>query len=516
MLLLQKEKRGFLGVVFAKTTILLFIIILQITAFTLFLIYLRNYVSVLTIAVALFTLAMILYLVSASTSSEAKLSWIAIVIILPIIGAVIYIWAHTDPGCRIEKNRAKTVDQNTEKFRKNDVAEAERIESPENGYGGTISDLRQMAGYSAYENTKLEYCPSGESFFESLIEELEKAEKFIFMEFFIIQEGYMWGRVLDVLARKAAQGVEVRVMYDGSCIIFRLPYEYPKEVEKLGIKCKMFSRLRPFLSTSYNNRDHRKIVVIDGNVAFTGGSNLADEYINLKHPFGKWKDASIKLRGEAVNALTLMFLKMWDLEEKGNDFDYDKYLCAEKIDGVKGCVVPYGDVPVYSERIGEYVYIDIINRAKKYVYIMSPYLILDSKMAAALTLAAKKGTDVRIIIPHIPDKKYAFVLAKSHYAQLTAVGVKIYEYTPGFIHSKVFLSDDEVGVVGTINLDYRSLYLHYECAVYMRQTPILSDIEKDFEETLKESMLVTEETIKNEKFGTRIAGKLLKIIAPLM
>ena len=270
------------------------------------------------------------------------------------------------------------------------------------------------------------------------------------------------------------------------------------------------------MSTSYNNRDHRKIVIIDGKVAFTGGSNLADEYINLISPFGKWKDASIMLRGEAVDSLTLMFLKMWDLEEKNSDFDYEKYLCAEKSVGATGCVVPYGDVPVYSERVGEYVYIDIINHAEKYVYIMSPYLILDSKMTAALVLAAKKGVDIRIVLPHIPDKKYAFALAKSHYSQLVSEGIKIYEYTPGFIHSKVFLSDGNVGVVGTVNLDYRSLYLHYECAVYLMNVPMLSDIENDFAETFDKCMPVTEETIKNEKFGTKLAGKLLKIVAPLM
>jgi len=517
VLLLEKGRRGVFNILFSKTTILVLAIFLEAGLLAMFFTYISQYVSLLIVVFALTAVAMILYLVHSETTPEAKLSWIAVVILLPIAGALIYIWIHTEPGFKKKKREIEKIENETKKYEHDDIKTWQTISDESETYKGTASYLRNNGGYKVFDGTDVEYLPSGEAFFESMLDELEKAENFIFIEFFILQEGYMWGRVLDVLERKARAGVEVRLMYDGSCAIYRLPYDYPKKIKALGIKCKMFSPLRPFLSTSYNNRDHRKILIIDGKVAFTGGSNIADEYINRKHPFGQWKDASVKLVGAATDAFTLMFLRMWNLDERSQDVDFGKYFnMAESQKHTQGFVIPYGDSPYRTERVGEYVYIDIINNASKYVYMMSPYLILDGKMTAAMSLAAKKGVDVRLILPHIPDKKYAFSLAKSHYSELLKAGVKIYEYTPGFIHSKVFLSDGRHAVVGTVNLDYRSLYLHFECAAYINGSPAVGDIEKDFKETFEISTQVTAETVMNEKFGVKLAGRLLKIIAPMM
>lgn len=368
--------------------------------------------------------------------------------------------------------------------------------------------------------------------------QLKQAKHFIFMEYFIVKEGHMWGKVLEILAKKAAEGVDVRIMYDGSCEFALLPHYYPKRLGKLGIKCKIFAPVAPFVSTYYNYRDHRKILVIDGRVAFNGGVNLSDEYINKASRFGHWKDTAVMIKGDAVKSFTLMFLQMWNLDEK--NAEYDKFLfCNETNEpaslsknnsenlknaaqsgnistSCKGFVMPYGDCPLDEDNVGEWVYMDILNRAKSYVHIMTPYLILDGSMESTLKFAAKRGVDVTVIMPGIPDKIVAYSLAKSHYASLIEAGVKIYEYTPGFVHAKVFVSDDETAVVGTINLDYRSFYHHFECATYMYKSDCISDIEADFRQTLAKCSRVTPETIRKEKLSLKIMGFIFKGIAPLL
>ena len=281
----------------------------------------------------------------------------------------------------------------------------------------------------------------------------------------------------------------------------------------LGIKCRGFAPITPFLSTYYNYRDHRKILVIDGKTAFTGGINFADEYINRRERFGHWKDSAVMLKGEAVRSFTLMFLQMWNISEK--EPEWDKWLEPVKSTNCGGFVMPYADCPLDDYRVGENVYIDILNRATSYVHIMTPYLIIDGELENALKYAAQRGIDVKIILPGIPDKKMAFALAKTHYKELTKAGVKLYEYTPGFVHSKIFVSDDEKAVVGTINLDYRSLYHHFECAAYMYRTSCISEIEADFSATLEKCREVTLETIKKEKIFYKISGQILKFVAPL-
>jgi cardiolipin synthase len=332
----------------------------------------------------------------------------------------------------------------------------------------------------------------------------------------------MWGRILDVLTRKVEQGVEVRVMYDGMCEMSTLPADYFKLLRAKGIHAQAFSPIVPIVSSHYNYRDHRKILVIDGKVAFNGGVNLADEYINRIERFGHWKDTAVMLKGPAARSFALMFLQMWNMKPETKDADseadYEKWLSlpAHEEDDAKGYVMPYCDCPLDEYKAGEAVYMDMLNRATDYVHIMSPYLILDGELETALCFAAQRGVDVKLILPGIPDKKVAYSLAKTHYLALHKAGVKIYEYTPGFVHAKVFVSDDIKAVVGTINLDYRSLYHHFECATYMYKTDCIADIEKDFQETLTKCRTVTSESIKNEKFSYKLIGGLAKMISPLM
>ena len=327
----------------------------------------------------------------------------------------------------------------------------------------------------------------------------------------------MWGRILEVLARKAAQGVDVRVMYDGTCEFSTLPQDYPSRLEALGIQCKVFSPVTPFVSTHYNYRDHRKILVIDGQVGFTGGVNLADEYINHIEKYGRWKDSALMLEGEGVRSMTALFLQMWCIlrQPEFEQFLSDPIPAAAN---AKGFVVPYGDCPLDGERVGEMVYMDMLNRARKYVHIITPYLILDGELETALRFAAERGVDVHLILPGKPDKWFAYALAKTHYKALLSSGVKISEWTPGFTHAKIMIADGVEAVAGTINLDYRSLYHHFENAVWMRGTDCIANMEADFQDTLTRCRRVerTRESIWQGKKLLHLAGILLKFIAPLV
>ena len=396
-----------------------------------------------------------------------------------------------------------------------ETLESLRVSKPANA--NLAYYLSHQVSYPVHRNTAVKYFASGEEKFEEMKVQLRKAEKYIFLEYFIVEEGVMWNSIRDILVEKVKEGVEVRFMYDGMCSMLQLPYNYDKQMKKLGIKCKMFSPIRPVLSSYQNNRDHRKILVIDGRVGFTGGVNLADEYINEKERFGHWKDTAVMLEGEAVQNLTMLFLQMWNVSQWRSD-DFTKYLTPKSLEFKRelGYVLPYGDSPYDNEIIGEQVYFHILNHAKKYVHIMTPYLILDNEMLTTLTFAAKCGIEVIIIMPHIPDKWYAFILAKTYYEELMEAGVQIYEYTPGFVHAKVFVSDNDTATVGTINLDYRSLYHHFECGAFIYNNPVVWDVERDFQATLKKCEKVTITQLKSRSFTERIIGRVLRLVAPLM
>ena len=450
-------------------------------------------------------------------SPEFKLAWMVPMTIFPVFGVLLYLFVELQVGVRIMNTRLIQVGKEMKPYLMQDAKTQEKLENEDKQMANLAYYVSDKGGFPVFDNSKVEYFPLGEDKFKALVEELEKAQKFIFMEYFIVAEGRMWNTILEILKRKVKEGVEVRFMYDGTCTVSLLPHSYPKKLEAYGIRSKVFNPIKPALSTTQNNRDHRKIVVIDGHTAFTGGINLADEYINEKERFGHWKDTAVMIKGEAVRSFTWMFLQIWDFDVKNEN--YDKYLnvkLPETEEKTEGYVLPYGDSPLDDENVGELVYTDILNTARDYVHIMTPYLILDHEMITALTYAARRGVDVKIIMPGIPDKPYAFALGKTYYPELLRAGVKIYQYVPGFVHAKVFVSDDEKAVVGTINLDYRSLYLHFECAALMYKVKEIEKVEKDFQETLKQCREITMEDYKNENMITRFGGRILRLFAPLM
>lgn len=508
---LKKGKRGILQVIFGRTMIILLLLLIQF----LFMFYLMfsagRYIPYIFGSITAFTVIMLLIVLNTNANASIKLSWCFFISVLPVFGSLMYLFIRTDLGHRVEQRAIqRTLTESAKYFPKN----SQVYEGIEDKSFYNLSYYLKNNGFPVYNAEEIEYFPLGEDKFREMTACLEKAEKYIFLEYFIIKEGTMWNRILDILTEKAKQGVEIRILYDGTNSVFNLPYNYPKKLKKLNIKCKMYSPLRPFVSTHYNNRDHRKILVIDGKIAFTGGVNLADEYINFTAPYGHWKDTAVKIQGQAVNSFTLMFLQMWNYNER--DRQYEKYLTNNTVKLFKGYVIPYGDNPMDEENLGEAVYLDIINKATDYVYIMTPYLILDDEMKNALSSAAKRGVDVRIILPKKPDHIYAYVLAEDHYPDLMNAGVKIYSYTPGFIHAKVFLSDNKIATVGSINLDYRSLYLHFECGLLMYDTECIPKIYSDFEKTFKESHLIDKNDLKKRGLLSRISSFILKAVAPLM
>ena len=349
-----------------------------------------------------------------------------------------------------------------------------------------------------------------------ILEALKNAKHYIFLEYFIIQDGKMWSSIYSILKEKAKQGVRIRVLYDDIGCFLTLPKNFPAMLHDDGIECKVFNPFRPILSSIQNNRDHRKILSVDGRIAITGGFNLADEYINEIPKHGYWKDTGILLSGEAAWSLTVMFLQMWDLVS-GTDEDYTLYLppkTPHTSGNADGFVQPYCDSPLDREHIGEHVYLQIINNAREYLYIYTPYLIVDDSMISALTLSAKSGVDVRIITPYHWDKHFVHLNTQAYYRRLIESGVKVYEYEPGFLHAKVFVSDDKVATVGSINMDYRSLYLHFECGVYLYKNNSIGDIKRDFLSTLKVSRQITLQECQRS-FFVRLLQEILRLFAPL-
>ncbi len=510
-------KKGIFRIIFSRTGIILILILLQLGLYIWGVGYLREYMTYVYGALTVLNVVVLIWIINSEWNPEFKLTWILFIIALPVFGTLFYLFVKLQLGTRFMGNRLAALKIEASPYMRQKEEVLDALKKSKSANANLSHYLSCQLGFPTCRNTEVKYFPLGEYKFKEMVLELKKARKFIFMEYFIVEEGYMWGTILNVLKEKAAQGVEVRFMYDGMCAISLLPYNYPEKLRKFGIRCKMSNPVKPFLSTVQNNRDHRKICVIDGKVGFTGGINLGDEYINRKERFGHWKDTAVMLKGDAVQSLTMIFLEMWNVDEKKAE-EYKKYVTPQPESPRRGLgyVLPYADSPFDNENVGEEVYFHILNHAKKYVHIMTPYLILDHNMAATLTRAAKSGVEVIIIMPHIPDKWYAFVLAKTYYQELIAGGVQIYEYTPGFVHAKVFVSDDDTATVGTINLDYRSLYLHFECGTFIYNNPEISAIERDFQHTLAKCQKITLVDVKNRTLLTKIAGQVLKLAAPLM
>lgn len=512
-------KKGIISMVFSRFGIVLVLLALQILVLLGIFLKFSQLAPHYYIISAVFYIFMITVIVNSDHDASSKITWLTIMAFLPIFGALLYIYTTVDIGHRVLKKKVTHILKNT----KNKIAQDKSVIDKAEEICPDVADLNYYLNKSGrfplYENTDVTYYPIGEKMFQSMLVELDKAKDFIFMEYFIVDDGYMWDNILEVLIKKANEGVDVRVMYDGTCEFALLPRTYPSSLEKLGIHCKVFSPVSPFISTHYNYRDHRKIMVIDGKTAYNGGINMADEYINYTHKYGHFKDVGVMLKGDAVDSFTLMFLQMWSVNERHCDFS--KYLNVwDSLSAggyfSNGFVMPFGDCPLDEYDVGKSVYMDILNRAKDYVYIMTPYMIMDGELENSLTFSAERGVDVRIILPHISDSFVAQALAKTHYKKLLDAGVKVYEYTPGFVHAKVFVSDDVKSVVGSINMDYRSLYHHFECATYMYGTRCIDDIKSDYKDTLAKCQQVTYESIKNDKWYIKLIGKVLKFVAPLI
>ena len=440
-----------------------------------------------------------------------KISWLLVVLIIPFAGPIFYLLfgKRYFSKKKIEKMRQLHLDT-LNQFKKN-----YREYEMDNPFIKKLSHyITRVTGMSGWEETDSKLLTPGEEFFEVLLEELHKAEKYIFLEYFILEEGYMWNKILGILEEKVKQGLDVRLLYDDFGNINRVGYNFKREMIKKGIKTINFNPYRPRLSMFINYRDHRKITVIDGNVGFVGGINLADEYINKKVKFGYWKDASIILKGSAVWNLTFLFLEMWQSSSE-EVFDYEKYY-PTKTYPTNGFVQPFGDGPIDNHQSIEMAYMHIINNAKNYVYITTPYLIIDNEISTALRLAALSGVDVRIMMPHIPDKKVIYMISQSYYPELMKAGVKIYEYLPGFLHSKMIVADDEVALIGTANLDFRSFYLHFEVSCLLYKTSSVLEMREDAIECLEEAKVVTKEDIQKISIFKKLLVAVLRAFSPLM
>lgn len=472
--------------------------------------YLSAFFSVLSVLVAL-------HIISQKGRSAYKLSWLFLVLAFPLLGGFLYLFFNFQSSLRVFKKRSARADKKVSGFFSlaNPVLNTAVESLPK--YSRQIKYLQDTASFPVFDKTQTRYLSPGEEFFPVLLEELEKAKEYIFLEFFIVEEGRMFDSILEVLKRKAKEGVRVRILYDDIGCFFLLPKDYVKTLKKFGIEAAVFNPFRPFLTASQNNRDHRKIVSIDGKVAFTGGINLADEYINAYEKHGYWKDSAIMLSGKAAWSFTLIFLQNWQLAT-GTDDDI-KSLCPwvlENCDSeTDGFVQPYADSPLDSEPVSQEVYMQMIADAKRYLYIMTPYLIIDDNMLSALILAAKSGVDVRIITPKIWDKKMVHTTTRSYYPELVKGGVKIYEFTPGFIHSKIMIVDGEVASIGTVNLDFRSLYLHFECGVKLYGSSSIAAMTEDFLNTLQKSEPIFADEIK-DGFLRRLGRDVLRLFSPLM
>lgn len=502
---------------FQRVTIVGLSILLQLGLMVGTMRWLSDYRDWIRAALTVLSVITVIYLMQDRTNSSYKIAWIILILAFPIAGICTYL---AFGGRRLNKSIRRRILLGQDLVRNNLFQEAVTRTAL-----GNVSDpaavnadfLYRVSGYPIYDNTKTEYFPLGDAAYVRMLEELKKAEHYIFLEYFIISPGVMWDGILDILKEKAAAGLDVRVLYDDFGCIATLPANYYKQLRKWGIQAKVFNPFLPILSGRLNNRNHRKLMIIDGKVGFTGGINLADEYINKKERFGHWKDCAILLEGEGVWAMTIMFLAMWGshtgIRESAASF-HPQY--PYRLAGGEGFVQPFCDTPLDHEDIAEVMLLNLFQRAVRSIYIMTPYLILDDKITSALLTASKSGLDVRIITPHIPDKWYVHAVSRAHYALLTEAGVRVYEYTPGFIHSKVYLVDDRYAIVGTVNLDFRSLYLHYENAVYLYEATCVAAIGEDFQKTFPLCEEITWRKTRSAKLPERLLATALRIFSPLM
>lgn len=510
----KKEKRlggnGILRVVFVGISLLVQVgwILVRVQ-------WLNDYSERISFLSGMLALAVVLKLNAKPTNAAMKMPWIMLILAFPLMGLTLYLLMEIlgDPGVgrRLQAMRKEMAMDAPERAKRT----LAHMEARDISAANQCRYLWNQAGYPAYENTQLRYYPEAKEAFADLKKDLETARHFIFMEYFIVEEGSAFEELEQILARKAAEGVEVRLMYDDLGSVGTVNRGFVKRLNAEGIRCRPFNPALPVLNLFVNHRDHRKITVIDGKIGFTGGYNLADEYFDRRRPYGKWKDTGLRLEGEAVQSLTTIFLELWNLPARQKE---TTEIYRNIYHGVpaSGFVQPYADNPLGRERIAENVYLNLINRAQKSLYIMTPYLIITDEMSHALGLAAMRGVDVRIITPGIPDKKTVYAVTRSYYAGLVRQGVRIFEYSPGFCHAKQCICDGEMVSIGTSNLDYRSLYHHFENNVLLWGCDAVKDIAVDFELTLEQCREVTADYAEGRGAMLRAWQYILRLFAPLM
>ena len=499
----------------SKFMLVCFLLLIEVallpTAIILLSIYNVTAAIVCAAAIVVLNAVLTIYIINTDMNADYKIAWIVLILLLPPVGAIFFLLlrARPKPRRKLKKLRA---DGSVEEGRLYEGAD--RLPT---AFDGADEFARQCALYTAKQGglpatdyTHVEYFTTGEDYERRLLEELEKAERYIFLEYFIIARGKFWGEVLDILRRKRKAGLDVRVIYDDIGSMFKVPTNYAEMLEKEGIPCICFNRFRPVLDVAQNNRTHRKIAVVDGRVAFTGGINLADEYINATHPFGHWKDTGVLFEGRAVQNMTALFLQTWTL--KGEEADTARYL-SDAPSG-KPCLC-FGDSPFDGDRnLCEDLYLRLIYNAKKYVYIFTPYLIPDEEMKRALITAARSGVDVRILVPHIPDKRYVFAVTKAFAVHLAKQGIRVYRYTPGFVHAKSIVADGKYCVIGSSNIDFRSFYLHFENNMMFFDEEMSGAIEKDFLDACEKSAPIM--PILKDNWLKALCRAILRYFAPLM
>lgn len=510
----------FLKSIFSRWVIISLLILFQIVSFCIILFIFSKQYFYVSIFCEVLSILILLKLISNQENPNHKIPWIIVILLIPPAGLLIYLIFGKGYITKKHSRLYQSVNDRQRKY----VVQDENIKNDlynfNEKYLSQSNYIYNTSKTPICMNTQVQYLNDGSIYFEKLFEDLRNAKKFIFLEYFILGEGELLNEIIDILSEKVKEGLDVRVIYDDIGSIKVLPYDFEKTLNKLGIKCIKFNKYYPIASVVYNNRDHRKIAVIDGYIAYTGGINIADEYNNYITKFGYWKDTGVRLYGEAVKNFTLMFLKTYDVysNTKSNYEEFQPYKYHPEDFKSDGFIQPFGDgpAPIYDNYVGENVYLNIINQATKYVYITTPYLIVDHLLMSAIENASKRGVDIRIITPGIPDKKIINLLTKDSYNSLIKAGVKIFEYQPGFIHAKTVIADDEVGVVGTINFDYRSLVHHFECGCYMVNSSCILDVKKDFLLTLEKCKMPNKKDYYSKNIFKRLFINVLKFFAPLL
>lgn len=512
---MKKVKKFLLG----RATIVALAILVQLCWLLSFLYGFQMRYTFFNTVIDILAVFVVVVIVNKRSNLSYKIAWTVVILAVPIVGLLVYFIFGRSELTRPTRKRMEAINfQIEQSLPENQGLQEELMEQDLSVYRQS-KYVSEWAGYPVYKNTETKYYPCGEEMFLDMLKALEEAKHFIFMEYFIVEEGYMFGKILEILRRKAEQGVDVRFIYDDFGCVTTLPEKYFLQMQSWGIQCVRFNPLYPVMSVVMNNRDHRKILVADGKVGFTGGINLADEYVNKVKRFGYWKDTGVRLEGEGVWSFTVMFLEMWDYITKTEEKDLDQFRPSRyqtRQYESDGYVQPYTDSPLDNETVGENIYMNIINRAKKYVYIFTPYLIPDDELLKALQNTAKSGVDVRIIMPGIPDKQVVYWISQSYYEPLLECGVRIYQYNPGFLHAKCFVCDDEVAVVGSVNLDYRSLYLHFECGVWMYRSKAVMQVKEDVLRTMGESEEINMEFCWKRPEAIRTLQGMMRLFAPLL